>query len=50
MIVREEWNWKKYNLIYVNIKFLKVEGSEDSGELKKNSWLNVEIKFLKSLW
>ena len=35
--MREEGNWEKYNLIYVNIKFLKVEGSEGSWELKKNS-------------
>ena len=29
------WNRKKNNWINVDIKILKVEGSEDSGELKK---------------
>ena len=28
-------------------RFLKVGGSEGSGELKKNSWKNVDIKIQK---
>jgi len=50
MVVGEKGNWKKYNLIYVNIKFLIVGGSVGSGGLKKNSLLNVKIKFLNSQW